>query len=123
MRNISLWVVQIVVGGLFLLAGALKLAAAPPMVAEFEALGMGQWLRVLTGLLEVVGAGLLWTPRYSSLGGGLLGLVMAGAVAAHLFSLGGSPLPAAVLGMLSLWVAYERREQVDLLWLQLETII
>ncbi len=119
MRNVLLWAVQIVVGAAFLLAGAFKLAGSPPMLSEFEAIGMGQWLRYLTGFLEVVGAGLLWTPRYSSMGGALLALVMVGAVLTHLFILGGSPVPAATLGIFSLLVAFERRDQYDELYLEL----
>lgn len=119
-KNILLWGVQILVGGLFLMAGAFKLAGAPPMVAEFEAIGLGQWLRYLTGFLEVAGAALLWTPRYSALGGAALAIVMVGAVLTHLLILGGSPVPAAVLGMLSFFIAWERREQYDRLWLALD---
>lgn len=119
MRNIALWVVQLLMGALFLLVGALKLSGAPALVAEFETIGFGQWLRYLTGFLEVTAAGLLWTPRYSVLGGLLLTLVMAGAVFIHLFILGGSPAPAAVLGLLAMLIAHARSEQFDLLWLEM----
>ena len=38
---IALWGVQIIVAGMFLLAGGSKLAGVPAMVALFDAVGVG----------------------------------------------------------------------------------
>lgn len=54
--RIALWGLQLVLAGLFLLAGGSKLAAAAPMVALFDAVGIGQWFRYVTGAIEVVSA-------------------------------------------------------------------
>ena len=40
---IALWVVQIALAGMFLLAGGSKLLGAPAMVALFNTIGIGQW--------------------------------------------------------------------------------
>ena len=63
----------------------------------FDKIGLGQWFRYLTGGLEVTGAILLLIPTTEVLGGVLLVMTMVGAIATHLFVLGGSPVPAIVL--------------------------
>ena len=95
--NIVLWILQILAASAFLLAGGLKLAGAEPMVSMFDKIGLGQWFRYLTGGLEVTGAILLLIPTTVVLGGALLAMTMLGAIATHLFVLGGSPVPAIVL--------------------------
>lgn len=107
--NVTLWVLQVAAAANFLLAGGMKLAGAPEMVKLFETIGVGQWFRYLTGVLEVGGALLLLVPRACGLGALLLACVMVGAVATHLFVIGGSPLPAALLLALALVIAWGRR--------------
>jgi putative oxidoreductase len=89
--NIALWVLQIGAAGMFLVVGFFKLSGDPRMVGLFDAIGVGQWFRYVTGSLEVLGAILLLIPRLSGLGALLLVGVMLGAVATHLFIVGGSP--------------------------------
>src|SRR3954471_18310153 len=50
---IALWAVQLALAGMFLLAGGSKLAGAPAMIALFDGIGIGQWFRYVTGLIEV----------------------------------------------------------------------
>jgi len=107
--TILLWILQILGALAFLAAGGFKLAGAPPMVAEFGKLGFGQWFRYVTGLLEVAGAIALLVPGYAFYGGSLLATVMAGAVIAHLAVLGGSPVAAIVLLLLTGAIAFLRR--------------
>ena len=95
--TVVLWILQILAAAMFFLAGGLKLAGAAPMVEVFDKLGLGQWFRYLTGGLEVTGAILLLIPTTVVLGGALLAMTMLGAIATHLFVLGGSPVPAIVL--------------------------
>jgi len=95
--NIGLWILQILAAAAFLLAGGSKLAGVAPMVEMFDKIGLGQWFRYLTGGLEVTGALLLLIPTTVVLGGALLVVTMVGAIATHLFILGGSPAPAIVL--------------------------
>lgn len=95
--SLLLWVLQIGLAGMILFAGYSKLTADPLMVAMFEAIGVGQWFRLLTGALEVLGAVLLLLPRFSGSGALLLAAIMVGAVMTHLFLLGGSAANAATL--------------------------
>ena len=94
----------------FLAAGVSKLIGAEQMVAVYDALGAGQWFRYVTGLIEVVGAVLLWIRGREVIGAGLLVATMIGAVLAHLLILGPSALPALVLGLLAAFVLWYHRD-------------
>lgn len=96
--NVVLWVLQIALAANFLMSGGMKLAGAPDMIKLFDAIGVGQWFRYVTGVLEVAGAL-------------LLACVMLGAVATHLLVIGGSPLMASVFLLLTLLIAWGRRER------------
>src|SRR5258707_11257439 len=95
--NVGLWILQIGAAGMFLMVGFFKLSGDPQMVGLFDAIGLGQWFRYLTGSLEVLGAVLLLVPRLSGLGALLLVCVMMVAVTTHVFVIAGSPLMAGVL--------------------------
>jgi putative oxidoreductase len=62
------WALRILLGLAFVAAGAAKLAGAPPMIAIFDSIGIGQWFRFLTGSLELVGGFLVLLPRASAMG-------------------------------------------------------
>src|SRR6185295_15746571 len=59
---IVLWVTQIALAVMFVMAGGSKLAGVPAMVDLFGALGLGQWFRYVTGVIEVTSAILLIIP-------------------------------------------------------------
>ena len=107
--NIALWVVQALLALAFLGAASGKLLGKPEMVGLFETIGIGQWFRYVTGLLEVTGAVLIVVPRTRFFGAALLSMVMVGAVMTHLFILHNAPTPAAVLLVLAAVVAWGRR--------------
>jgi putative oxidoreductase len=109
--NVGLWILQIGAAGMFLMVGFFKLSGDPRMVALFDAIGLGQWFRYVTGSLEVLGAVLVLIPRLSGLGALLLMGVMLGAVPTHLFVVGGSPLPAITLLIVTGVVAWGRRKR------------
>jgi putative oxidoreductase len=109
--NVVLWVLQIAAAGMFLMVGFLKLSGNAQLVGLFEAIGLGQWFRYLTGALEVAGALLLLNPRTSGMGALLLAGVMVGAVVTHLFIVGGSPLMAIILLVVTGLVAWGRRQR------------
>jgi putative oxidoreductase len=111
----SLLVIRILIGLAFFGAGAAKLAGVEMMVASFEAIGLGQWFRYLTGAIEVGSAILLFVPGKQAWGAGLLVCTMIGAVLAHLLILGPGSAPAIILGFLSALVAYNYRDQIPLL--------
>jgi putative oxidoreductase len=79
------------------------------MVALFSAVGIGQWFRYVTGILELTAAGLIMVPRTRVAGAGVLATVMMGALAAHLFILRVSPATPAVLLLMSGFVVWGRR--------------
>jgi hypothetical protein len=94
----------------FLAAGGARLAGAPPMVAMFDTIGVGQWFRVVIGLLEVTGAIGLFVPRATMYAAVVLMMVMFGAVVAHMTVLGGNPAPPIMLLILSSTIAWLTRE-------------
>ena len=96
----------------FIGAGGGKLVGVEMMVMTFDQIGFGQWLRYLTGLIEVLGVALLWMPRKQVIGAALLGGTMIGAVMTHWFILGPSAVPALVLGLVCTTVIYIYRYQI-----------
>ena len=104
-----LWALRVLLALVFAAAGAAKLAGAASMVQVFDHIGIGQWFRYLTGIVEVGGAILLLVPGAAFPAGLLLLATMVCAVMTHLFVIGGSPVPAIVLTVLSGFVAYRLR--------------
>ena len=108
-RLITLWILSGFAGLLFIGVGGAKLAGAPAMVDLFAKIGLGQWLRYFTGLLEVAaGIGLL-VSRFAFYAAVLLAVVMAGAFIAHVTVLGTSPAGPVVLFVLTGIIAYLRK--------------
>jgi putative oxidoreductase len=111
-RRIGSWALQGLVAAAFLAAGGAKLAGVPFMVQLFAQIGVGQWFRIVTGVVEIIGAVALLYPGLASIGGLWLGGTMVGAVATHLLILHTSPVPAIILGSLSAAVVYLRRDEL-----------
>jgi putative oxidoreductase len=109
--RVVLWVGQFLLAAAFLMAGGSKLAGVPDMVTMFNAVGVGQWLRYVTGTIEVGSAIALLVPSLARYGALALVATMTGAVVTHLFIIGGSPLPALVLGAGAAAIAWARRDQ------------
>jgi putative oxidoreductase len=107
--NILLWCVQTLLGLEFVGVSSAKLMGMPEMVALFTAVGIGQWFRYVTGILELTGAVLIVVPRTRSIGAGLLATIMLGAITAHLFILHVPPTAPIVLLLLSGFVVWGRR--------------
>jgi uncharacterized membrane protein YphA (DoxX/SURF4 family) len=113
---VALWLTQIALAGMFLLSGGLKLTGTPELVALFDAIGIGQWFRYVTGSIEVVSAVALLVPSWAAFGALLLIPTMVGAVATHLFIVGGSAAPATIVLIVSLAIAWARRDQLASAW-------
>ena len=109
--NIVLWVLQIALAALFLMAGFAKLSGDPQMVGMFQTIGVGQWFRYVTGGVEVVAALLLLIPRFCGVGALLLVPTMLGAIATHLFVVGGSSVVPLVLLIVAGLIAWGRRDR------------
>ncbi|MDQ6827701.1 MAG: DoxX family protein [Gemmatimonadota bacterium] len=100
---------ELALAAVFIGGGVAKLIALPVMVALFADVAAGQWLRIVTGILELCGAALLIWPRYSMVGALALASMMAVATAVNLALLHRSPLvPFATFAAL-LSVAWLRR--------------
>jgi len=109
---IALWLTQVALAVMFLMAGGSKLAGVPAMVSLFDALGFGQWFRYLTGVIEVASGIALLVPSAALFGAMLLIPTMLGAVVANLF-LGQSPAAPLVLLVVAAAVAWTRRNQLQ----------
>jgi uncharacterized membrane protein YphA (DoxX/SURF4 family) len=107
-KNVALWVLQLLTAAAFAMAGYAKLSSDPMMVETFEKIGVGQWFRYVTGGIEIASAVLLLIPRLTPVGALLLLCTMIGAVFTHLVFLGGSPVPAAVLGCFAAIILWGR---------------
>jgi len=81
----------------------------PMLVQQFEHIGLGQWFRYLTGVLEVGGGIAILVPAFAPFAALLLGCVMIGAVATHLFIVGGTAAPAIVLLLFCVLIAFADR--------------
>src|SRR5258706_9421095 len=57
------WALRLLLALAFGAAGAAKLAGAVQMIQVFDLIGIGQWFRYVTGVVEVAGAGLPLVPR------------------------------------------------------------
>jgi putative oxidoreductase len=106
---IALWTLSSLGALAFLAAGGSKLAGAPAMVELFDKVGLGQWFRYVTGLLEVAGGIGLLVPRYAFYAAALLAIVMVGAIVAHITVLGSSPAAPLTLLILTGTIAYLRK--------------
>jgi putative oxidoreductase len=111
-RRVGAGTLQVILAAAFLAAGSAKLASVPFMVELFDQIGIGQWFRVVTGVVEVAGAVALLVPGLASIGALWLGFTMVCAVATHVFILHNSPVAAIVLGLLNALVVYLRRDEL-----------
>lgn len=100
---------RILAAVVFLAAAAAKLSGAPEMVQAFDHIGLGQWFRIVTGIVEVIGGIAVLIPAAAFLGGLLLSATMIGAVLAHSFVIEGSPVPALILLLITAAIAWLHR--------------
>lgn len=107
--TILLWTVQVLLAATFVAVAVPRLAGTPATVDTFDQIGLGQWLRYLTGAIELAGGIGLLIPRLA--GAAALGLsgVMVGATITNFLVL--TPAMAAltiVLGVASALIAWAR---------------
>ena len=109
---IALWLTQVALAVMFLMAGGSKLVGAPAMVSLFDALGVGQWLRYVTGVIEVTAGIALLIPSVAIFGAILLLPTMLAAILINLFIVPASPVMPLLLLLGAAAVAWARRHQL-----------
>lgn len=112
--NYALIAVKVLLTLAFAAAGIAKLMGVQMMVDEFATIGLGQWFRYVTGIIELGSAILLWVPGMAVYGAGLLVCTMGGALIAHATVLGmGTSAGVFVLGPLAAITAWANRGQLS----------
>jgi putative oxidoreductase len=80
-------ILQSLLGLMFLMAGIGKISGTKMHVDHFNHWGLPQWFRVVTGLVELLGAAALivgiWEASWAAAGSLLLGVTMIGAILVH----------------------------------------
>jgi uncharacterized membrane protein YphA (DoxX/SURF4 family) len=109
---IALWLTQVALALMFLMAGGSKLAGVPAMVSLFDAIGLGQWFRYVTGVIEVTSGIALLIPSAAIFGAWLLIPTMLGAVVTNVFIVHASPVMPLLLLAGAAAVAWARRDQL-----------
>jgi putative oxidoreductase len=107
--TIGTWILQVLIGSLFLFSGASKLFGVTEMVNFFAQVGFGQWLRYLLGVLEVGSAVALFFPRQAFYGALVLSFSLLGPIVIHEVVLHRPAAFLVVLLAVTLLIAYLRR--------------
>ena len=101
----------IAVGVLFIFIGYGKFASRGAWVQIFEQIGLGQWFRIFTGVVQVTGGVLMIARRTRTAGAVLLGCTMLGAAIVDIVVIG-SPVVIVPLLLLiviaAVWVTSPR---------------
>src|SRR5262249_12522928 len=97
MRSRAIAALQILLALFYVTMGLAKIIGVEITVQEFAAIGLGQWFRIATGVLEIAGALALCLPGFAGFGALLLACIMTGAAIARLTVLDGSAAPAVML--------------------------
>jgi len=109
---VALWLTQVALALMFLMAGGSKLAGVPAMVSLFDAVGLGQWFRYVTGIIEVTAGIALLVPSAAIFGAMLLIPTMLGAIVINVFIVPASPVMPLLLLLGAAAVAWARRHQL-----------
>jgi putative oxidoreductase len=107
--TIGTWILQVLIGSLFLFSGASKLFGVTEMVNFFAQVGFGQWLRYLLGVLEVGSAVALFFPRQAFYGALVVSFSLLGHIVIHEVVLHRPAAFLVVLLAVTLLIAYLRR--------------
>jgi putative oxidoreductase len=110
-KAIALWILRILMAALFLFASYMKLSGNPMMVDEFNTIGLGQWFRYLTGLLELVGGIAILVPSVSVFAAIVLLAVDVGAFITQVAVLHGDWIHTVVIGAILAAVIYLQRDR------------
>ena len=110
---VALWLTQVALAVMFLTAGGSKLTGVPGMVSLFDAIGLGQWFRYVTGVIEVTSGIALLVPSAAIFGALLLIPTMLGAIVTNVFIVHTSPVIPLLLLLGAAAIAWARRHQLS----------
>ena len=111
-RPIAVWTLRVLMAAMFLMAAAMKLSGQQMMNDEFDVIGLGQWFRYVTGVLELIGGVAVLVPRWSIPGAVLLLLVDIGAFLAQITTLHADWIHTVVLGAMLGLLIYLQRDRL-----------
>ena len=106
MKGRTIAVLQLLLALFYVTMGLAKLIGIDAAVNDFAAIGLGQWFRLATGILEIAGGLALCVPVCAGFGALLLACIMTGAAIARLTVLDGSAAPAVMLLAVNAMVAW-----------------
>lgn len=110
-KAIAPWALGVGLALYFLLDGASKLYGTAATVQTFALIGIGQWLRYFTGMMEIFMGFALLYPATTGLGALVGAAAMILATSANLY-IGHDPIYSAVLAGLFLVIAWTKRDQL-----------
>jgi uncharacterized membrane protein YphA (DoxX/SURF4 family) len=113
-KSIAFLILKILLALMFFAAATAKLAGVKMMVAEFNLVGLGQWFRYFTAIMEITGAVLLLWPGRTAYGALVLACVCAGAFLAQVFAIHMDFVHTIILGAIFLAIAWGQRTQLRL---------
>lgn len=105
---IALECTELLLAGVFFLVGGAKLIGRHDMVELFRSIGVGQWLRYVTGVFEVAGAAFMVVPLASGASAVMLGVIMISATLIELLVLRRPPIAAMACLSAHTYVAWGR---------------
>lgn len=103
------WALQILMGVIFIGVGGAKILSVQFMIDIFEKVALGQWLRYITGIIEIIGGLMLLRRQLAYYGALLLSCVMLGAFFAQVMRIHDRPQGAIFLLALLMVIAWLRR--------------
>ena len=108
-------IAELALGLLFVVAGVVKLSGMAFMVELFASLGLGQWLRYVTAVVELTGGVLLIVGHMEYLAALALAVIMVGATAASIIVFDRSPIPPGLTFVALVLLAWKRHpsDEVD----------
>jgi putative oxidoreductase len=112
----AMWILRIALALIFVVVGFVKIPGSihPMWVRLFERIGLGQWFRYFTALVEIVGGMLMLVPSATLVSVLLLASAMVGALLVHIFVIGIGVQTVVVLALLSGIAAVIRHPRSDL---------
>ncbi|GAB3831196.1 DoxX family protein [Kribbella italica] len=112
LRTAGRWVLQIALAAPIAIGGIAKLTGDPQMTAMFSTLGAEPWLRIVIGVLELLGAVGLLIPRTAVWAATGLAVLLAGASFTNVALLHTSPVLPLVFFAIAVSIVLLRRREL-----------